>query len=109
MSKQRVQPPANLADALRSLFVGDLEYFAERLARIEAQQAAILAALQGHPVTAPSAEQWIDVRTACAKTSLGTTKIHELIADGTLASTKVGGRRLIASSSLEALMRGPAS
>jgi excisionase family DNA binding protein len=57
----------------------------------------------------PEQETWLDVRTACKRTGLGTTKVHELISSGALVSTKVGARRLIAASSIEALMRGPVS
>lgn len=107
---QRLTPAARqtLDDFLRGLVGAALEPIAERLRLIEAQNQAILAALQGNGAAA-SNEQWLDVRTACARTGLGPTKVHALIADGALTSTKVGARRLIAASSIDALMRGPAS
>lgn len=106
MTKARASHPTSTSfdEVLRNLVGAELVPLAERLARIEAQQAAILAALQGHGATS-SYEQWLDVRTACDRTGLGTTKVHSLIASGALASTKVGARRLIAASSIDALMR----
>lgn len=45
-----------------------------------------------------------DVATACRVSSLGQTKIFELLASGRLASSKIGKRRLIHADSLRKLI-----
>jgi len=45
-----------------------------------------------------------DMATACRVSSLGMTKLYELIADGRLATSKVGKRRLVLADSLRQLL-----
>ena len=51
-------------------------------------------------VTPPSAST---VRQFCNRLSIGRTKAHQLIADGTVKSFKLGSRRLVVNSSIDAL------
>ena len=44
------------------------------------------------------------VSDACAFSSIGKTKLYELINNGTLATARVGRRRLVVVSSLKALL-----
>ncbi len=46
---------------------------------------------------------WISPKEASRLTSIGRTRLFELLADGTLASIKVGRKRLISYGSLETL------
>lgn len=50
----------------------------------------------------------VTVRAARAMTSLGTTKIYELLASGDLESCKVGRRRLIRTESIRRLISAQA-
>jgi hypothetical protein len=45
-----------------------------------------------------------DIATAARVSSLGTTKIYELIAQGRLATSKIGKRRLVMADSLRRLV-----
>jgi excisionase family DNA binding protein len=47
----------------------------------------------------------VSVKTACEMSGLGTRKIWELLADGTLQSVHVGRRRLISYDSLRGLLQ----
>jgi len=54
----------------------------------------------------------VSVKSACGLIGVGNTKIYELIKSGRVKTTRVGRRRLVIFSSLEALMTpdtGPAS
>ena len=44
------------------------------------------------------------VRDACAFSSIGKTKLYELINNGALATTKIGRRRLVVVSSLKGVL-----
>lgn len=57
------------------------------------------------PITNPTVARplWVTVQQARALTNLGTTKIYELIGDGTIKVTKVGKRTLVSYASLESL------
>ena len=46
---------------------------------------------------------WVTVNEAIRLASIKRTRLYELLADGTLKSIKVGGKRLIAHASIEAL------
>lgn len=46
---------------------------------------------------------WVSPREACRISSLGMTRIYELLNDGTLVSRKLGNRRLVLHESLERL------
>lgn len=48
------------------------------------------------------------VKEACRVTSIGRTRLYELIAAGRLHSTRVGGRRIVLADSLRALIEGEA-
>lgn len=54
--------------------------------------------------TADAAPLAYDMATACRVSSLGMTKLYELIADGRLATSKVGKRRLVLADSLRQLL-----
>jgi excisionase family DNA binding protein len=47
--------------------------------------------------------RWVSVKDACRLSSLGRTKIFELIQAGVLKSTKIGCRRLVSMGSIEDL------
>jgi len=46
---------------------------------------------------------WVTVNEAVRLASIKRTRLYELLADGTLKSIKLGGKRLIAYASIEAL------
>jgi len=46
------------------------------------------------------------VNAFCEATSIGKTKIHEMLKSGRLKSVKLGGRRLILASEAQRLLRG---
>jgi excisionase family DNA binding protein len=56
------------------------------------------------PETSYSDKQALAVRETIAAASIGRTKLYELLNDGTLKSVKVGRKRLILRSSLDALL-----
>lgn len=51
----------------------------------------------------------VDVATAVKLTSIGRTRLYELIADGSLASKTIGRRRVIPYAALKALAIGEAA
>jgi excisionase family DNA binding protein len=62
------------------------------------------------PQTVPFAEKLTcTINEACEMTSLGRTKLYELIGDGHLATTTVGRRRLVVVRSLLSLLESNAS
>jgi len=48
----------------------------------------------------------ITIKDACKATGLGRTKIYELINAGRLQAVKIGGRRLIKTASIRAMLEG---
>lgn len=46
----------------------------------------------------------LSVRQACAYSGIGRTKIYELLAEGKLASRKIGDRRLVLRESIDRLL-----
>jgi excisionase family DNA binding protein len=59
-----------------------------------------------HGANPPQPSITVTVPEALRLSGLGRTKLYELIADGTLASTTVGRRRLVSYASLKALLDG---
>jgi excisionase family DNA binding protein len=62
-----------------------------------------MATLERNNPTTDQRPIWVSIERACALTSLGRTRIYELIAAGTLRATKVGKRRLVSFDSIESI------
>jgi excisionase family DNA binding protein len=55
------------------------------------------------PIPARTKPLWVSPREASILIAVGRTRLYELLADGTLKSTKIGRKRLISYASLESL------